>query len=56
MFGARFVLQGRGVYGGFRTRKGKTYRWADYVPSAAGMLRSADALHEYPGLVYGGIT
>ena len=44
------------VPAGFRTRKGKTYRWADYVPSAAGMLRSADALHEYLGLVYGGIT
>jgi len=44
------------VPAGFRTWKGKTYRWADYLPSADGLFRSTIALREYLGLAYCRIT
>jgi len=44
------------VPAGFRTWKGKTYRWVDYLPSAGGLLSSTTALREYLALAYGRIT
>jgi uncharacterized SAM-binding protein YcdF (DUF218 family) len=44
------------VPAGFRTRKGKAYRWIDYLPSAGELLSSTLALREYLGLAYGRIT
>lgn len=44
------------VPAGFRTWKGKPYRWVDYLPSAGALLSSTTALREYLGLAYYGIT
>lgn len=44
------------VPAGFRTWKGKVYRWVDYLPSAGGLYQSTIALREYLGLVYCRIT
>jgi uncharacterized SAM-binding protein YcdF (DUF218 family) len=40
------------VPAGFRTWKGKPYRWVDYLPSAGALLSSTTALREYLGLFY----
>jgi len=37
---------------GFRTWKGKTCRWVDYLPSADGLFQSTVALREYLALAY----
>lgn len=44
------------VPAGFRTWKGKVYRWVDYLPSAGGLFRSTIALREYLGIAYSRIT
>jgi uncharacterized SAM-binding protein YcdF (DUF218 family) len=44
------------VPAGFRTWKGKTYRWVDYLPSAGALLSSSIALREYLGLAWFRIT
>jgi uncharacterized SAM-binding protein YcdF (DUF218 family) len=40
------------VPAGFRTWKGKPYRWASYLPSTGALLTSTNALREYLGVVY----
>lgn len=40
------------VPAGFRTWKGKAYRWTDYLPSAGALLSATTALREYLGLAY----
>lgn len=41
------------VPAGFRTWKGKAYRWGDYLPSADGLFRSTIALREYLAIAFG---
>jgi uncharacterized SAM-binding protein YcdF (DUF218 family) len=44
------------VPAGFRTWKGKVYRWFDYLPTAGGLFQSATALREYLGIAWSRIT